>query len=321
MADYLEGRIEHVDRHLSNIVVNYRPTGMIWDRIAPIVSVPNESDSFLTFDQADMLRRPSTLRSRGAEAQKVRWGVSSDSFRVQNYALMHEIPIEDIANSDPIFRLNDEANRAQRVADFIQLDAEARIGSYLRNTSNVGSYVAVASAWTNHSVSKPFNDLFTAIKNVEDSTGYRPNRAVFGRQAWRELLVNDQMIDKTRGTAVTGADFSPSTQLVASLLELDEVLVGGTYINSADEAQALSLQSIWGYDVLVYYAPKVPSMDVPSFMYTSRWAAPEIPNMYVIRHPYDSKKHVRALEVGYYQAEKIVSKSLSFLIRAVGSSQ
>jgi len=112
----------------------------------------------------------------------------------------------------------------------------------------------------------------------------------------------------------------PSTQQVATLLEVDEVLVAGAFQNTGEEGLSESLSTIWGDNVLVCYTPPAPTIERPSFAYKFRWSAPGLPNMQVERHPYDTKIKAEELEVGYYQDEKITGASYGFLLIAVNSS-
>jgi len=108
---------------------------------------------------------------------------------------------------------------------------------------------------------------------------------------------------------------------VAQLLNVDDVLVGGSFQNTAEEAIAESLSTIWGDNVLVYYAnPSPGDLERPSYGYMPRWDAPGIVNMTVERHTYDPRKKAEEIEVGYYQDELITGTSYAFLMVAVNSS-
>ena len=39
------------------------------------------------------------------------------------------------------------------------------------------------------------------------------------------------------------------------------------------------------------------------------------------RHPYDTRKKIEGIEVGYYQSENVTGKEYSFEIAGVGSAQ
>jgi len=319
MSGYQQGRALHIDHHLSNAAINYRPAGFLADRIFPVVQVPKQSDTYVIFEQADLFRRENTRRARGGEANKIHSRVSSAGFYCNNFALKADVTLEDRANADPIFVQQFEEGRVHRVQDALFLDWELRVANQVTNPANVGSSTAVGSAWDDHANSDPLMDVWEAIDNVELATGYRPNRALFSGTAWRNFRRNQAVIDKATNPHVTGGGLYPSTRQVEDLLEM-QVLVGNAWHNAAEEAQAMNLSQIWGDHVLVYYAPEAPNMESPSFGYYFRWAAPGLPNMQVERHPFDSRRHCYEVEIGYYQDEVVTAKPLGFLIQNVTSS-
>ena len=319
MSGYLQGRAVHIDHHLSNVAINYRPAGFIADRIFPVVPVPKQSDTYVIFEQADLFRKENTRRSRGGEANKIQSRVSSAGYYCNNYALKADVTLEDRANADPIFVQQFEEGRINRVQDALFLDWEVRAANQLTNASNVGSSTAVGSAWDDYTNADPLGDIWTAVDNVELATGFRPNRILFSGTAWRHFRRNATVIDKSTNPHITGGGLYPSTRQMEDLLEM-KVLVGNAWQNTAEEAMPLNLSQIWGDHVVVYYAPERPTVETPSFGYFFRWAAPGLPNMQVERHPYDSRRHCDEVEIGYYQDEVITSQPLGFLISNVTSS-
>ncbi|MEE8433933.1 MAG: hypothetical protein V3S64_04020 [bacterium] len=319
MSGYQQGRAVHIDHHLSNVAINYRPAGFIADRIFPVVPVPKQSDTYVIFEQADLFRKENTRRSRGGEANKIHSRVSSAGYYCNNYALKADVTLEDRANADPIFVQQFEEGRINRVQDALFLDWEVRVANQLTDASNVGSSTAVASAWDDYTNADPLGDIWTAVDNVELTTGFRPNRILFSGTAWRHFRRNATVIDKSTNPHITGGGLYPSTRQMEDLLEM-KVLVGNAWQNTAEEAMPLNLSQIWGDHVVIYYAPDRPTIETPSFGYFFRWAAQGLPNMQVERHPYDSRRHCDEVEIGYYQDEVITSQPLGFLISNVTSS-
>lgn len=312
------GRDLHIDRLLSQMAIGYMNDETIAGTIAPVIPVEKQSDLYTVFSRADAFRIEDTKRAPDTEANKITRTISSDTYYAQNYALKYPITIEDRANADPVYLQNLINNAGEYVTEKLALDWENRLAALVTNTSNVGSSAAVASEWDAAASSDPLGDLHTAMDNVEDSTGTRPNRILMGKAAWRSIRRNDQILDRLFGTN-NGGGYALRSQ-VANLLEVEEILVGGAYKNTANEAQAESLSAIWGDDVLLYYAPATPSRDRPSFMYSFRWSQPGLPNMQVERHPYDTRRKSEEVEVGYYQDEKITGSEYGFLLTAVNSS-
>ena len=312
------GRDLHIDVLLSNVAIGYMEEQTIAGTIAPVVTVGKQSDAYAVYSRADAMRIEDTKRAPGDEANKITRTISSDTYYAQNYALKYPVTIEDRENADPIHRQNIINDGAAYVTRKLALDWEDRVSTLVNNTSNVGSSAAVASEWDAAASSDPLGDMNTALDNIQDLTGARGNKIVMGLAAWRSLRRNDQILNRLFGTN-NGGGYA-TRQQVASLLEIDELLVGGAYKNSGNEAQAESLVNIWGDNVLALYSPNAPSRDAPSYMYSFRWASGGLPNMQAERHPFDSRTKSEEVEVGYYQDEKITGQEYSFLLTAVNSS-
>jgi hypothetical protein len=312
------GRDLHIDVLLSNVAIGYMLEDTVAGLIAPVVQVNKQSDAYAIYSRADALRIEDARRSPGTEANKVSRSLSSDTYIAKNYALKYPVTLEDRENADPIQKQNIINDGAQYITDKLKLDWENRVSGQVNSTSNVGSSAAVASEWDAAASSDPLGDMNTALDVIQDRTGKRGNRIVMGVAAWRSLRRNDQILNRLFGSN-NGGGYASKEQ-VASLLEIDQLLVASAYQNTGNEAQAESLSTLWTDNVLAYYAPQSASRDQPSFMYSFRWAAGGLPNMQAERHPFDQKTKSEEVEVGYYQDEKITGSEYSFLLRSVNSS-
>lgn len=310
------GRDLHIDVALSNMAMGYRPEGFIADMIFPVVPVQKQSDMYHVFSRADRTRIENTTRAPGAEARRVTEDIGSGTYFCKNYALSAAAFLEDKVNADPMLLANLLNNKSTYLLDKLLLDMESRVARLVTSGSNVGSYAAVSSAW--NGAGDPLGNLNAALDNVHYSNGVRANRIVFGVEAWKSFRRDSTIRNLIFGTNNGGG--YPTTQQVAALLDVDNVLVGGAFQNTTQEGQSESLASIWQDNVLVYYAPPSPSIERPSLGYNFRWSASGIPNMQVERHPYNSRTKSEDIEVGYYQDEKLTGASYGFLLKSVNSS-
>lgn len=310
----------HIDQNLTNVAINYRPMGLIADMIAPIVPVGKQSDYYPVWSQADILRVEEARRAPGTEANKITRSVSSGAYYAENYALKTSLTIEDRENMDAAYVSELRNGRARFLVGKMGLVWESRVANQLTSGSNIGSYAACASAWTDYTNSDPATDIWTAMDIVQDTTGYRPNRLLFSGTAWRNFRRNDNVIDYLHGDTGTGSPRIVSRQQAAALFEVDKIIVGEAYYNTADEGQSQSLSALWGDHVLTYYVPNAPSVEEPSFMYSFRWSRPGLPNMTIERHPFDAKIKAEEIELGVYQDEVVTSSVLGYLFTNVTSS-
>jgi len=311
----------HIDALLSQMAIGYFQDTGIARLIAPVIPVAKQGDMYSVFSRADALRTEASERSPGTEANKITRTISSDTYYTQNYALKYGVTIEDRSNADPVFRQNLITNAAEYVLDKLSLGWEQRVATLVQATGSVSSSAGVGSEWDAAASSDPIGDMESAMDNVQDLTGLRPNRVVMGLDAWRSLKRNTSVRDLIFGATGGGSPQRNVTkQQVANALEVEQVLVGAAYRNTANEAQAETLAKIWGDHVTCYYAPSGASRDKPSWMYSFRWSAPGLPNMQVERHAYDTKTKQEEVEVGYYQSEKITAADYAFTLVSVNSS-
>lgn len=316
-----KGKDVHVDVALSNVAIAYKPEGMIAELLCPVVSVPKQSDAYYIWSQADMFRTEDDKRAAGTEANKITRSISSGTFFADNYALKDNIPYEDIENADAGFLFTTRQSRVEFIKTKLLLNMEYRIAMQCTSTSNVGSSTTVGSAWTTYTATKsdPYANVNTIIDNVYDSTGFRPNRVLFGEYAWRHFRRHADIIDLVYGNVDKGRSARVVTrEQAAALFEVEQVLVGGAYYNTADEGQSASLSQIWNDNVLAYYAPMKAAKDKPSFMYGFRWN--KLMNMQAKIYQRE-RASAEEVQLGYYQDEVITAKALGFLLKGVGSSQ
>ncbi len=315
------GRDLHIDRLLSQMAIGYFQDTGIARLIAPVVPVEKQGDLYSIFSRADALRTEEDKRSPDTEANKITRSISSDQYYCQNYALKYPVTLEDRENADPVFRQNLINNAAEYVMDKLLLSWEVRVAGIVNNTASVGSSAGVGSEWDAAASSDPIGDMETAMDNVQDLTGLRPNRVVMGLDAWRSLKRNTSVRDLIFGATGGGSPQRNVTRSqVAAALEVEQVLVGAAYRNTANEAQAETLEKVWGDNVTCYYAPSGPSRDRPSWLYSFRWTRPGLPNMQVERHAFDTKRKSEEVEVGYYQGEKVTGTEYAYTLLAVNSS-
>lgn len=308
----------HIDAPLANVLLNYRPTGFIADQIFPVVSVAKQSDLVPGIKIDDRFRTEEDIRAPGTEPRMLSFNVTSQQYFAINHALGTFLTAEEMANADAAW--NTRQVRAQLVMDILLLNYEVRVANQVTSGSNVGSYWTTGSSWSDGLNSEPLTNALDDLEVAEQLRGYRPNKVVMGRTAWYYFRNSDQVLSRLFPHG-GGQGAIVSKQAAASLLEVDELLVGGAYRNTAAEGATLALSRIWHDQVLYYFTPGRPSKEVPAFGYAFRWNVPGMPNLSVRTFPFDGKKGRQDIHVGFYQDEKITDQYLACLRTGVGSSQ
>jgi hypothetical protein len=316
------GRDLHIDTYLSEIAINYRPTGMIADMIAPIVSVSKETNVYPVFSRKEAFSIEDTSRSRATEAKRITRSVGSAAYACKNYALAYDVPIEDRANMDAALQFELEAGAGRYLQDKLFLDWDRRVLSAIGSASNVSTGFLTGSSWTaGANPGDPISMIWRAMEQQQSLTAQKPNSILFGWRAWNFFRRNANARNFVLGLNNGGGAVTRDS--AAAAFEVDRLLVAGAFYDTTNEAQPAALTPNPLHDsVLVYFAPTAPSRETPSFMYSFRWTSPELGTpLGVIRHPYDTRKRVEGIEVQYYQDEKITGPDYATLLVGVGSAQ
>ena len=127
----------HVDRHLTNLSISYRPQGFIADQIAPIVTVAKQRDTYPVYKQSESMAVPDTKRAPGGAAKRVTRSVGSSFYQAENYALAADNTVEDMANMDEAYRALGGAGKSRFLLDLLGLDWEKRVLTLVSNTSGL----------------------------------------------------------------------------------------------------------------------------------------------------------------------------------------
>jgi hypothetical protein len=233
-----------VDPVLTGIALAYRNEGYIADQVMPRVNpiLGKEEFTYTRMTLAEGFTIPNTLVGRKSNPTEVEFTGTRVTGRTQDYGLDDVIPSNDMANAangyDP------RAFAVEGLADLIDQDREQRVANtvFANATYPAANRVTLSGTaqWSDQTNSNPLNAILAAL----DIPVLRPNIAVFGQATWTQLRQHPRIVTAIFGqTANAGA---VSRQQVAELLELDEIIVGKSFTNSARRGQAPVLQRLWG---------------------------------------------------------------------------
>jgi len=306
------GRDLHIDGLLSNLSIGYRPTGMIWDQIFPIVTVNKQSDGYPIWSRADLLRTENAVRAPKTRANRINASVSTDTYFAKNFALGIETSWEDLANADEAFGLRE--TNTNLVIDNLGLNAEVRIAARVCNTANVGSSNALAANYGNVGATTPIDDLDAGIESVRTQTGLRPNKAVFGPLTWMRFRKHADVIDFIRGKGDNVGGGGVTEAQVAAAWQFQSVLVGNAIQNTAQEGAAATMSDVWSNHIALLHVAARPNRMTPSFGYTFQWRPGGFPAPFTVRRYDEEPEMIEVQEVHHFQDEKVTGTELGFLI-------
>lgn len=266
----------HVDAILTNASVAYIQSAdnFIANKVFPIVPVDKQSDLYFKYTKEDWFRDDATVRADGAEAAVAGYGLTTDSYYADVYAVKKAIGDQLMANFDsPLDPLRDGAkftaqlimNRmeAQFVSDFIKTGVWGTDYTGVSGAPSAGEF----KQWSDLANSDPIQDIEAAKTKILSTTGFEANKLVLGYSVYATLRNHPDIIDRVK---YTGRDV-PDTQYLAQLFGLDEVLVAKAVKNTAAEGQTGSFSFTFGKSALLVHSAPNPGLLMPSAGYSFQW--------------------------------------------------
>lgn len=272
----------HVNTPLTNISINYlqNATSFIAGRVFPVVPVMKQSDRYYTYDRGYFNRDEMEVRGPGAESAGTGYSVdNTPTYYCPVRALHHDIADDVRANADPAVdpdldatNLLTQKGLINREVNFVTsfFSASVWTNDYdgVAGTPGTGEY----KQWDDAD-SSPIEDIRGAGTTVQESTGFRPNKLVIGRQVFDALVDHPDLVDRVKYSGGVGNNTPAMVNMraMAELFEVDEVLVASAIKNTGKEGATNSHSFIAGKKALLVYAAPSPGLQVPTGGYTFAW--------------------------------------------------
>lgn len=259
---------------------------LIADLVLPRVPVAKKF-TYTTYDESQGFTVPDTKVGRRSEPNVVDFGGTPVQGETLDWGLDDVIPNDEIeawasmpkpASGGPI---SPQAFSTMMLTSLVELDREIRVANLVFNTTTytAGNQTPLSgnSQWSDQVNSNPL----TAITDAMDTPLVRPNVLVLGQRSWT-VLRRHPKIAQAIGHSAQTAGYA-SRQQVADLLELDQIIVGQSRVNTAKRGQAPNYVRTWGnHAALLHVSPMAAQMGQPTFGWTAQWGtriAGELPEM------------------------------------------
>lgn len=271
-----------IQQRLTAITLAYRNLGFIADLVLPRLGVASSAFKWSKYNVADGYSIPDTRVGRKGMVNQIDFSATEQTDSTVDYGLEDKIPQSDIDNAraamatQGVMPIDPEARATELLTSLLATDREFRVATLL---TTLGTYPATnrttlagATQWSDVS-----SDPVVAIGNALDVPLIRPNVLVFGQATWTSLRRHPKLtaaIMPAGGNASVAGTLA-SRQAVADLFEVEEVLVGPSWYNTAKPGQTASYSRIWGKHAIALYRspnPQVQGGDV-TFGFTAEWGS------------------------------------------------
>lgn len=235
----------HVDTLLSTFSTMYSNDEYIGERIMPAVTVDHRSNVYAVYPKRERLAYPDDALGQRSRANEIDATRTTDNYSVKDYGLSNYLDFETVANQDA--PLNEMLDLLEAVNDGIAFKREKRIATIVQASANYAGNTA--NAVTKWDTATTGGTIIADIAGADAALwgGRSPTKkiAVTTIDNWTSLFVNNPaLLDKIKYTqrGVLLPD------LVASLIGVDELLIGRAREDTANQAQTAVYSRIWSTD-------------------------------------------------------------------------
>jgi hypothetical protein len=227
-------------------------------RVLPVLSVQEEAaTNFEKLDiQAMMNKVEDTRRRSDGSYSRDTYEMTTDSYALTEHGVEERVDEAKVERYGSRARVEGHSSlRAiHRVLQRLEYDIAAAV---FNTTTFTGASLttAVSNAWTVHASGTPHADVMAAHQNVEDNSGHQANTLVLPSKAWRNALQCAEIEDLLKYDAFTllldaykRKDALAIQQINAglnALFQVDQILIGRSFQNTADKGQTGSLSPMW----------------------------------------------------------------------------
>ena len=296
--------------------------GFIGSKVLRVVDVALATANFsrvkleeLLFPDPNTARAPGTGFSRG-----------SGQFTQDNYqtsAQGHEEPVDDDERAIYAYTIDSELLAAKRARDVVMRNYEKRVSAAVMNTTTWATTntntKGASVAWTTHATAAPVDDIMYAIKAVYTNFGIRPNAVVLSWFDWLDLVQCSQIIDRIK---YSGRDDPKqiTTDMIAQLFQVKQIIVGDAVYNAANSGQSASLSPVWpkGYAQVCKVA-ETDDLREPCIGRTFNFTGNGSVIGGVVTEYREEKIKSDVIRVEHYVGEKVINSQCGFLITGISS--
>lgn len=253
----------HRNRPLENISLAFKNDRLIASALSPSVPVQHESDTYYVYSQ-DSLIMPATLRGNGAVANQATWNVSTSSYTLNEHALRDLVTDRDRDNADTPIKM--DIDTTEYLTEKILMRREIELQQLVQTSATWANSTSLTTTlkW-NTSTTNPITQIDSAASLIALTSGKQPNVVVMNDETFRTVKENTSTVDRVKYTSAE----SLTPNMIARLFNVEQVLVGGSILNTAEEGvNTVTMSFIWQDSVFIGYVERNPGLKKLSALYT-----------------------------------------------------
>lgn len=260
-------------RDLAALAMEYDATAaqtmFIGQRVAPLCRVGEASANYPILTRENFLKTVETRRAKSGAYNRTEGEFDTGNYNCEEHGL--EAPLDDSKVRRYASYFDMEAAETRRLYHNLLLDHERRVrAAWTGFTAH-----AAATPWATIATATPLDDLLTGCEELEEACG-------MPRSMFSLILSGADMKYISQATSVTDRikysypGMLPgqlTAQIVAAMLGIKQVLVGGSAYDTKEEGVAPTLAQVWaaGTAWLAVIAEPESPLEIPSAARTMLW--------------------------------------------------
>lgn len=298
----------HVSKALENISVAYMPQGLVAQDVSKVVPVMHESDTYFVYSK-DNLRVLSTVWADGDVPNKSVWNLSTSTYTLTRNALRDLVTDRTRDNAD--VAVKPDVDTTEGLTGQIKLKMEIDLFNLINSLTSWAARTSLSSTqrWSqNTTISNPITFVDSATTSVRRRSGMKANTVVISDGTFKAAKEHTSIVDRIKYTSQQ----SVTPDLLATLFNVDKVLVSGAVQNTADEGIADVLADVATDTAFVGYVEPNPGLRKPSTFYTFMKEGSTRP--FRVRKYRDDEREGDWIEVSSFYQIRVVSSDCGYII-------
>lgn len=284
----------HVNIPLTNLTLLARQDDQefVADEVFPILPVEHRSDVYYVYDEGDFIRNQMAVRGPGAESNGAGYRLDNTStYLCPVWSLHKDIPDQVRANADSmlapdteaVYFLSDQARLNREIQWATSYFATGLWTTEVAGVTSGATGVAAGAGGTvlywSDGASTPIEDIRAMKQQIQLAGLKRPNTLTVSRGVFDILCDHPELVDRIKYGQTGPQPAKVLAQTMATLFELDRVLIMDAIKNTAVEDPAWtaanrvdnSFSFVGGKNALLSYRPAAPGLMTPAAGYTFAW--------------------------------------------------
>ena len=294
------------DPRLTGIAIAFRNRDMIADLVMPRVGVAKTTFKWHEYDFAEGITLPITIVGRKGRPTEVEFTAEERTGGTEDHALDDVVPNDDVDDAPP--GIDPLGQATEGLTNLILLSREVRVATAI---STPGNWNHTATLTGTDQFDDPASDPGAIIMDAMETPLVRPNVGVTSQAVYNKLRRHPKIVSALNNSGSTNG--MVSKQQLADYFELDDLIVGAGYYNSAKPGQTPVYTRVWGNDfALIRRAPIVSAKGEPSWGFTAEFGTRVSKK---IDEPKTGLRGAQRVRVGESTGEFVQSKEACYLIQ------